>query len=82
VDFLEQNGKKYPRLKAILVRGFKTGQPSDRVAVVNLNLRSVVAGGKEIAPIMVRLLHRLVEAKFWKPCESCDLRNRCYAFIR
>lgn len=80
VDFLEQNGKKYPRLKEILARGFKSGQPEDGVAVVNLNLRSVVAGGKEIEPIMVRLLKRLVDDKFWSPCASCDLRNRCYVY--
>jgi serine/threonine protein kinase len=80
VDFLEQNGKKYPCLKSLLARGFKTGQPEDGVAVVNLNLRSVVAGGKEFAPIMVRLLQRLVDAKFWTPCASCDLRNRCYVY--
>ena len=80
VDFLEQNGKKYPRLKELLTRGFKSGQPEDGVAVVNLNLRSVVAGGKEVAPIMERLLLRLVDAKFWTPCASCDLRNRCYAY--
>jgi serine/threonine protein kinase len=79
VDFLEQNGKKYPRLKELLARGFKTGQPEDGVAVVNLNLRSVVAG-KDVAPIMERLLRRLVDTKFWTPCTSCDLRNRCYAY--
>ena len=37
VDFLEQNGKKYPRLTELLARGFKTGQPEDGVAVANLN---------------------------------------------
>jgi hypothetical protein len=77
VDFLEQNGKKYPRLKSLLARGFKTGQPEDGVAVVNLNLRSVVAGSKEFAPIMVRLLQRLVDAKFWTQAATYATAAMC-----
>ena len=29
---------------------------------------------------MERLVKRLVEPKFWAPCQKCDLRDRCYVY--
>ncbi len=78
IDFLEQFGAKFPRLKEILQRGLRTGAPEDGVAVVNLNLRSVVAASEDTPSILERLVKRLVEPKFWAPCGNCDLRDRCY----
>lgn len=78
IDFLEQFGGKFPRLKKIVQNGLRTGAPEDGVAVVNLNLRSVVANAGELAPILERLVRRLAEPKFWDPCHTCDLRDRCY----
>jgi serine/threonine protein kinase len=78
IDFLEQFGAKYPRLKQIVQRGLRTSSPEDGIAVVNLNLRSVVAPYGEMPSILERLVKRLVEPKFWAPCKNCDLRDKCY----
>ena len=78
IDFLEQFGAQYPRLKQIVQRGLRTGTPEDGIAVVNLNLRSVVATSDDVPSILDRLVKRLVEPKFWAPCKSCDLRDKCY----
>lgn len=80
IDFLEQFGAEFPRLKQIIQLGLRTGAPQDGIAVVNLNLRSVVAASEEIPSILERLLTRLVEPKFWAPCRQCDLRDRCYVY--
>ena len=79
VDFLESHADEYPRLLAIVRRGLESGVPDDGVAMVNLNLRSVVASSADGQPsILERLLKRMTHKKFWKRCESCDLRERCY----
>ena len=80
IDFFEQFGSDFPLLKQVIRRGLQTGAPEDGIAVVNLNLRSVVAASEEIPSIMERLVKRLVEPKFWAPCRSCDLRDRCYVY--
>jgi serine/threonine protein kinase len=80
VDFLEEFGAEFPRLKDAIQRGLRSGAPEDGIAVVNLNLRSVVATSEELPSILERLVKRLVEAKFWAPCRNCDLRDRCYVY--
>jgi len=75
IDFLEQFGAEFPLLKQIVQRGLRTGAPEDGIAVVNLNLRSVVATSGEIPSILERLVQRFVEPKFWAPCRNCDLRT-------
>ena len=80
IDFFEQFGSDFPLLKQVIRRGLQTGAPEDGIAVVNLNLRSVVAASEEIPSIMERLVKRLVEPKFWAPCRNCDLRDRCYVY--
>jgi serine/threonine protein kinase len=78
IDFLEQFGSEFPLLKQIVQRGLRTGAPEDGIAVVNLNLRSVVASSPEIPSILERFVKRLVEPKFWAPCRNCDLCDKCY----
>lgn len=78
IDFLEQFGAKFPRMKQIVQRGLRIGAPEDGIAVVNLNLRSVVASSPAIPSILERFVKRLVEPKFWVPCRNCDLRDKCY----
>ncbi len=46
-----------------------------QIAVINLNLRSVTAGGSN--SIFTRQLRHIVQAPFWEPCEACDFRQRC-----
>jgi len=78
IDFLEKFGAQFCRLKQIVQRGLRTGTPEDGIAIVNLNLRSVVAASGEMPSILERLVKRLVEPKFWAPCKTCDLRDKCY----
>jgi hypothetical protein len=79
IDFLEQFGNEFPRLKHLVNRGLRTGEPEEGLAVVNLNLRSVVAEAAGTPSILARLIQRLTEPKFWAPCRNCDLRDKCYA---
>lgn len=79
IDFLQQNAGTFPLLMEIAKRGLDTGVPEDGVALVNLNLRSVVAPGPDGQPsLLERLIGRLTQPKFWNRCEACDLRERCY----
>jgi serine/threonine protein kinase len=79
VDFLSEYQDRFPRLKAIVFNGLSTGIPEDGVAVVNLNLRSVVATSEgSDGSILERLVRRMTDEKFWRPCENCDLKDRCY----
>ncbi|QDU76843.1 Serine/threonine-protein kinase PrkC [Bremerella volcania] len=79
VDFLESHAEDYPHLLTLVRQGLESGVPDDGIAMVNLNLRSVVANSSDGQPsILERLLKRMTHKKFWKRCDSCDLRERCY----
>lgn len=81
VDFLEANRTDFPALTALVRDGLLTGKPTDGVAVVNLNLRSVVVDPQGFDnSILERLVNRMTHEKFWEPCQGCDLKDRCYAF--
>lgn len=85
IDFLEQHGARFTKLKSLISSGFKTGKPEEGIAVVNLNLRSVVApmrmpDGTELKSILERLLKQMVKPEFWHPCANCDLAAKCYAY--
>ena len=58
-------------LKALDVR---EGLP-ERALLVNLNLRSVAAGGVE--SLVEHQLQALTKPELWKPCERCSHRMRC-----
>jgi serine/threonine protein kinase len=80
VDFLSAEKSRFPLLTEIVLRGLGTGVPQHRVAVVNLNLRSVVADVPTAdGSLLERLIRRMTNEKFWKPCQNCDLKDRCYA---
>ncbi len=78
VDFLATHERDFPALTALVRRAFSTGDAVDGVAVVNLNLRSVVAHA-EGGSILERTLQSIVQPKNWAACEGCDLKNSCYA---
>ena len=88
VDFLSANSARFPLLDQVVRAGLVTGSAEHGVAVVNLNLRSVVHDvlgydsdeGDGDESIFARTLRRLTHDRFWELCESCDLRDRCYAF--
>jgi serine/threonine protein kinase len=81
VDFLQANRADFPALASLVKEGLRTGEPADGVAVVNLNLRSVVVDPQGFDnSILERLVNRMTHEKFWEPCHGCDLKERCYAF--
>jgi hypothetical protein len=86
VDFLTANSGRFPLLASVAAEGLQTGVPQHGVAVVNLNLRSVVHDDSQRGDdpagddsIFGRTLRRLTHERFWEACEGCDLRDRCYA---
>ncbi len=81
VDFLEANRADFAALAAFVKEGLRTGEPAEGVAVVNLNLRSIVTDPQRFdGSILERLVRRMTHEKFWEPCHACDLKDRCYAF--
>lgn len=81
VDFLEAHRADFPALAALVKEGLQTGEPTQGIAVVNLNLRSVVTDPQVFdGSILERLVRRMTHEKFWEPCHACDLKERCYAF--
>jgi serine/threonine protein kinase len=80
IDFLQTEQERFPALLRLVDEGLRTGADAHGVAVVNLNLRSVVAGSQDADDsILERQMRLLTRPKFWQACESCDLRDRCYA---
>ena len=87
VDFLNTEASNFSLLSSVVSDGFITGESNHGVAVINLNLRSVVTdpfgyegdpkGGDE--SILARLMRRMTHEQFWEPCQQCDLRDKCYA---
>lgn len=81
VDFLEANRADFGALAASVKEGLRTSEPAEGVAVVNLNLRSVVTDPQGFdGSILERLVRRMTHENFWEPCHACDLQDRCYAF--
>ncbi|CAD5370099.1 Serine/threonine protein kinase [Rubrivivax sp. A210] len=78
VDFLAAHEGEFPALTALVRRAFSTGEADAGVAVVNLNLRSVVADA-DGGSILERTLQSIVQARNWTACERCDLKDSCYA---
>lgn len=78
VDFLATHERDFSALTSLVRRAFATGDAESDVAVVNLNLRSVVADG-EGGSILERTLKRIVHPENWAACEQCDLKDSCYA---
>jgi hypothetical protein len=83
VDFLTKYADEYRLLEEIVRTGLTGNPPQSDVAVINLNLRAIVAeaeGTGSIGSIFERMVRTLVDPRFWSPCESCDLRKRCYIY--
>lgn len=78
VDFLSTHEREFSALTALVRRAFTTGEAQSGVAVVNLNLRSVVASA-EGGSILERTAQAMVQPDQWAACERCDLKNSCYA---
>jgi len=80
VDFLTHNADRFPALRRVVLDGLESGAEASGVAVVNLNLRSVVADPRGLQmSLLERQLRLLTAPKFWSACQTCDLKDRCYA---
>nr|WP_255639481.1 serine/threonine-protein kinase [Deinococcus betulae] len=89
MDFLTTHHQAFSTLRASVEDGLRSGLPQGDTAVVNLNLRSVVAqvpvieGSKvesaQILSIFDQQLIALTNPALWAACEGCDLKLQCYA---
>ena len=81
VDFFLTHQDTYPLLAEQIQRGLAGRALDNGVAVINLNLRSVVAEPAEGEPsILERMISQMTRKDFWEPCEQCDIRDKCYAY--
>ena len=78
VDFLATHEQEFSALTDVVRRGFTTGEAEAGVAVINLNLSSVVAK-TEAGSILERTLQAMIRPEYWAACENCNLKDRCYA---
>lgn len=78
IDFLTEHQAQFPYLTQLVRQGLRGEAIADSIAVINLNLRSVVADGGETLSIFDRLIREFIKPKYWKACQSCDLKDRCY----
>jgi len=81
VDFFLEHEEEFPLLSQQIQKGLAGAVPENGVAVINLNLRSVVAEPVEDHPsILERLIVRMSQQEYWQACEKCDLNGKCYAY--
>ncbi|MDT8403476.1 serine/threonine protein kinase, partial [Sulfuriflexus sp.] len=81
VDFFLEHEDEFPLLAKQIQQGLTGAAPEDGIAVINLNLRSVVAEPEEGQPsILERLITRMSQQEYWQACEKCDLKGKCYAY--
>ena len=81
VDFFLEHDEEFPLLAKQIQQGLVGADAEDGIAVINLNLRSVVAESEEGQPsILDRLITRMTQQEYWQACEKCDLKGKCYAY--
>lgn len=78
LDFLSHSfhAERFAGLRAFVQSALdaKEGLPEGAL-VVNLNLRSVAAGGAD--SLVEHQLRALLSPQLWAPCQTCDHRARC-----
>jgi serine/threonine protein kinase len=80
VDYLEENHQRYADLYRQVHQGLNGNPVQSGLAIVNLNLRSLVVDPMERDDSLFdRLLGRMTHDQFWEPCTQCDLADKCYA---
>ena len=81
IDFLTEHQQLFPRLTTFVQDGLNGLATASAIAVINLNLRSIVADqGEKNNSIFDRLLRRMTHKQFWDVCETCDLKQQCYMY--
>jgi serine/threonine protein kinase len=79
VDFITTREDQFTALPGIVRKGLAGEPPAGDIAVVNLNLRSLVADDGARPPVFDRVLAQLTHERFWAACEGCELARTCYA---
>ncbi|MFJ2578452.1 protein kinase [Kitasatospora aureofaciens] len=80
IDFVARHESRYPVLAATVREGLSTGRGEHGVAVVNLNVRDVLADPESTgSSIMHRMVAAMTDERHWEACGSCALAPRCYA---
>jgi serine/threonine protein kinase len=81
IDFLSAHEQRFPQLIELVKDGLSGREPASGVAVINLNLRSVVVdlNGQDTS-IFDRLMRRFTDQRLWEVCKSCDIQDRCYIY--
>jgi serine/threonine protein kinase len=81
VDFFLEHEDEFPLLANHIQQGLAGVSPEGGIAVINLNLRSVVAEPEDDQPsILKRLIVCMSQQEYWQACEKCDLKGKCYAY--
>jgi len=81
VDFFLEHEEEFPLLAKQIQQGLAEAAPDCGIAVINLNLRSVVAEPEEGQPsILERLIARIMQQEYWQACEKCDLKGKCFVY--
>lgn len=81
VDFFLEHEDEFPMLASQIQQGLSGAAPNGAIAVINLNLRSVIANPEEGQPsILENLIVRMTQQEHWLACEKCDLKNKCFAY--
>lgn len=76
-DFILAYRDYFPKLLPVLAILDDSASTTevDGIVVVNLNLRSITAGGDD--SIFSRQVSKIVNGPFWEACSGCDYRLRC-----
>jgi serine/threonine protein kinase len=80
VDFLQEYCDRFPKLSTLVREGLKGLNSVKDIAIINLNLRSVVADETEDDSIFDRLIRRFTQPQFWSACQTCDIKDKCYIY--
>lgn len=81
VDFFMEHEEEFPLLAEQIQQGLAGVAAEGGIAVINLNLRSVVAEPENGQPsILERLIARMTQQEYWQACEKCDLKGKCFAY--
>ncbi|MBF4218012.1 hypothetical protein, partial [Vibrio anguillarum] len=77
VDFLSQHSEGFSALKAVVEQSLKDGSVQNDVAVVNLNMRDVLASTQsQPESIFERIIGKMTSAKVWQGCDYCALKDK------
>jgi serine/threonine protein kinase len=77
LDFLDHGPTQaeYEGLRRFVKVALDGADPPAGALLVNLNLRAVTAGGRD--SLVERQMKAMLEPALWRPCESCQLKDRC-----